>query len=145
MLRRSFRLIKTSANAGDASNGLFGRTVQVQLEEHPFKKQFPAKIVGMATVLNDHREELCILHIDGEPAKELSHTDVVFRPVSIKFKGHFLGVIRYKPSLREFVLHRDPAHKAIVGRLYGFPAQNRLDGMVLKNSELFMLAYCHIT
>jgi len=121
------------------------------LEEHPYKKNFVAKIQGVATVRNGHQEKLYVFQIDSEPSNQLSHSYILFRPESLEFGGRIAkkskqpGGIRYKPSLEEFVLHRDPTHKALFGRLYGFPEQQRTDQMVLTHEELFVLAYCRIT
>lgn len=130
---------------------LFGQTVTMRLEEHPYKKKFSAEIEGVATVRSDDDEKIYLLKLDNEPSQQLCHRHVLFRPESLVFGGHFQKKSRhssglvYTPSLEEFVLRRDPTHKAMLGRLYGFPQDRSLDKMILRNEELFVLAYCRIT
>jgi hypothetical protein len=127
---------------------LLGQTLTMRLEEHPYKIKFVANIEGVATLRNGHDQRLYLLQLDGEPSKQLSHSYVLFHPQFFEYrKKHFLkrslqSLPPYKPSLEEFVLHRDPTLKGVSGRLYGFPKEKSLDQLVLRNEELFVLARC---
>lgn len=133
------------------SEGILGRTVTMQLEEHPYKKKFVANIEGSATTRNGHDVRLYLLKLDGESSKQLSHNHVLFHPqFSESKKRRFFGKplqpeLRLSRTFEEFVLNRDPTLKAVSGKLYGFPKEKSLDNLVLAKEELFVLAYCRIT
>lgn len=121
------------------------------LEEHHYRKPFSALIVGVGVLSETPSEKFYVMKLEGEPAEQLSRDYVVFYPDTLEFEKHFFkkalgsGGIRYRISMEEFVLNRDPTHVAVKGRLYEFPKRNSFDQMVLASRELVPLVRCRIT
>jgi len=104
-----------------------GLTVEMRLEEHPYRKAFPATIVGSVSVANEPSfDGMYLLKLDDNAAENLSVDYVLFLPQGYRFHREMLSRTGrvpkpkepYRASLGKFLASRNPAIRAIDGKVY---------------------------
>ncbi len=129
-----------------------GRRVEMRLEEHPYRKTFSVTIVGSVSVAEEPSfDGMYLLKLDGVAAEKLSVSHVSFLPQAYRFhRGFFFRKGRipgprepYRVSLDKFLLSRNPAIRAIEGRVYTSSHEKGLTETMSFQSEhdLTMLSY----
>jgi hypothetical protein len=144
-------MVASIEDAG-ALQPITGLRVEMRLEEHLYRKMFSATIVGPVSVVNKPSfDGMYLLKLDGVAAEKLSVNHVLFLPQVYQFhrgllfrKGRVPGPRDPdRVSLEKFLLGRNPAIRAIEGRVYTSSHEKGLrETMSFQSeSEFSMLSY----
>jgi len=102
-----------------------GRTIEMRLDEHPYRKRFSATIVGPVLVAGEpYYDGMYLLKLNPNVSKKLSLDHILFLPQWYDFRrGLLIRVGRvpkgpYRVSLERFLFSRNPAIRALGGRVY---------------------------
>ena len=133
-----------------ASEGV-GKTVEMRLEEHPYRKKFSAAIIGPVTIDDPYFEGTCLLKIDPAAAKQLSVDFVMFHPEFYEFHNTFLkrrNVPREskelgKASLDTFLLNPRLANDRLCGRVYTTNRQDLIQTRTFHKKRVFRVSLRH--
>jgi hypothetical protein len=148
----------TVASIEDAGHTqpIIGVKVDMRLEEHHYRKKFSATIVGPVSVADEpFFDGMHLFELDTQAAENLSVIHILFLPQVYRFHGGILfrkGRIPrprkpYRASLEKFLLSRNPAIRAVEGRVYTSSHEKSLMETMCFQSryEFSMLSYGLVT
>jgi len=129
-----------------------GLRVQMRLEEPPYRKAFPATIVGPVSVANEPSfDGMYLLKLDANAAEKLSVDYVLFLPQGYRFHREMFSRTGrvpkpkepYRASLEKFMVSRNPAIRAIDGKVHTTSHEKELrETMSFRSKyEFSMLSY----
>ena len=129
-----------------------GLRVQMRLEEHPYRNRFSATVVGPVSVANEPSfDGMYLLKLDANAAEKLSVDYVLFLPQGYRFHREMLsrkGRVPkpkepYRASLEKFLASRNPAIRAVDGKVYTTSHEKELRETMSFQSkyEFSMLSY----
>lgn len=131
------------------------KRVLVRLEEHPYRREFTAKVAGHKVQADDYEDTWFLVRLSEDATARLDTEYALFHPEGVIFERGFSRVMarnmrkgiiyRYRASLEELLLNPRGICNGVTGRI-ALPKDTSLIAKdAFKKDEIEILAYARIS